>query len=89
MDRAAIQSLESWYEEEAVVARTAEPALPKVVELTAEETWADFSKLAWELLGISGEEFVRRWNAGEYDEIADDGEHSDIMYLAMFGYGDR
>ncbi len=70
------------------MARTAEPVLPEIVELTAEESWALFDQHARELLGIGGNEFVRRWNAGDYDEIADDGEHSDIMWLAMFGYGD-
>jgi hypothetical protein len=41
--------------------------------------------MARELLGISGDEFRQRWNAGEYDAIADDGDHSDIMYLALLG----
>jgi hypothetical protein len=41
--------------------------------------------MARELLGISADEFRRRWNAGEYDEIADDGDHSDITYLALLG----
>ncbi len=71
------------------MARTAEPILPEIVELTVEESWALFDQHARELLGISGDEFVRRWNAGDYDEIADDGEHYDIIFLAMFGYGDR
>ena len=59
-------------------------AEPPVRDLSPEESRAFFDAKARELLGISGDEFVRRWNAGDYDEIADDPAHSDIMYLAMF-----
>ena len=34
-------------------------------------------------MGMSGEEFIRRWDAGEYDEIADSAGHRHIMSLAM------
>ncbi len=71
------------------MAQTVEPLLPPVIELSPEESWAFFDNKARELLGIGAEEFQRRWNAGDYDEIADDGEHSDIMYLAMFLPRDR
>jgi len=54
-----------------------------VAWLDAEEERAFFDRQARTLLGIGGEEFVRRWDAGEYDEIADDPAHSDVMYLAM------
>jgi len=54
-------------------------------ELSPEETLAFFDDKARSLLGISGEEFRRRWRAGDYDEIADDPEHSDIMYLVLLG----
>ena len=40
--------------------------LPPVVELNFEESQAFFDDKARELLVISGEEFLRRWNAGEY-----------------------
>ena len=63
---------------------TVETAAPPRHDLSPEESRAFFDAKARELLDISGEEFVRRWNAGEYDEIADDPAHSDIMYLAMF-----
>ena len=63
--------------------------LPPVIELTVEESWAFSDHKARTLLGISGAEFHRRWNAGEYDEIADDGDHPDIMYLALFLPRDR
>jgi hypothetical protein len=65
------------------------PGKPRYIELNTEETPAAFERHARELLDTSGEKFVRRWNAREYDEIADDGEHSENMLLAMFGYGDK
>ncbi len=59
--------------------------LPQIIELSPEESRAFFDDKARTLLGISGEEFLKRWNAGDYDEIADDPDHSDIMYLAILG----
>ena len=38
----------------------------EVIELTREEGRALFDKTCREKLGISGEEFARRWDAGEY-----------------------
>lgn len=40
-------------------------APPAVIELTPEEARAVFDRTARRLLGISGEEFVRRWEAGD------------------------
>lgn len=37
-----------------------------VEELTPEEGRKLFDRVAHETLGISGEEFLRRWDAGEY-----------------------
>jgi hypothetical protein len=68
-----------------MMATTADIELPPVQELTVEETRDFFDRMARELLGIGADEFRRRWNAGEYDAIADDGDHSDIMYLALLG----
>lgn len=65
------------------MARTAEPELPPVVEMTVEESEALFDKEARELLGISADEFRRRLNSGQYEDILDDPDHSDIMYLAL------
>jgi hypothetical protein len=71
------------------MATTADIDLSPVVEMTVEETHAFVDRSARELLGMSFDEFRQRWNAGEYDAIADDGDHSDIMYLAMFLPRDR
>ena len=65
-----------------------EVAEPPVRDLSPEESRAFFDAKAQELLGISGDEFARRWNAGDYDETADEPPF-DIMYLAMFLPPDR
>jgi hypothetical protein len=59
--------------------------LPPIQWLTDEEAKAYFDESAREMLGMSGEEFIRRWNAGEWDGIADTPEHWDKLYLAMLG----
>lgn len=37
--------------------------------LSPEEAQALFDQLARESLGISGDEFLRRWDAGEYEGV--------------------
>ena len=60
----------------------AEPALPPIVYPTHEETKAHFDAKAQELLGISSDEFLRRLDAGEYDDIIDDPmHHRTVGYL--------
>ncbi len=61
--------------------------LPPVVEMNVEESRAFFDQKSRELLGMSGGEFLRRWNAGEYVAIADEPGNSDYIYLAMLGGG--
>jgi hypothetical protein len=53
------------------------------VYITPEEGRQMFEVLAQEQMGMSGEEFIRRWEAGEYDEIADKAGHRHIMELAL------
>ena len=56
--------------------------LPPVRELTNEEAWELFDQQAQAWLGISGEEFIRRCDTGEFsDEQLD--RDPDIVYLAM------
>jgi hypothetical protein len=64
---------------------TVSPTGVTTEELTFEESQRFFEAKALELLGITGAEFLRRWEAGEYLQIADDPEHSDVMYLAILG----
>jgi hypothetical protein len=51
--------------------------------LSPEEGRALFDQRAQELLGMSGEEFLGRCDAGEFDCIFDDPEHPEILDLYM------
>ncbi len=50
---------------------------------TTEEGRAIFDDQARRLMNMSGEEFLRRWDAGEFAEIADAPGHRHIMRLSM------
>lgn len=39
---------------------------PGVIELSESEAASLFDKIAWQRLRISGDEFMKRWNAGDY-----------------------
>lgn len=54
-----------------------------VLFLTPDEEWRVFDSQARRLLDMSGEEFLRRWNAGEFDAIADTAAHPHIMVVAL------
>ena len=61
--------------------------LPKVAEnsrqvreLTVEEGRALVDRLAHRQLGMSGEAFMRAWDAGEFDEQA---ERPEVVHIAM------
>jgi hypothetical protein len=51
--------------------------------LTREEAWELFEQDARRQLGISGEEFLRRWDDGEYRDIQDDPPGWRVMRVAM------
>lgn len=56
--------------------------LPTV--LPPEESRALFDRKARAILGISGPEFLRRWDAGEYRNLTEETrEERDIMHVAM------
>lgn len=63
--------------------RTPETDDEQIRWLDAEEERAFFDEQARAMLGISGAEFLRRLDAGEYDAIADDPAYPDVMYLIM------
>jgi len=44
----------------------------EVVELSTEDAAAAFDRLAQREMGITGEEFLRRWDSGEWDGIDPD-----------------
>ncbi len=51
--------------------------------LEPEEERALFDERTRAILGISGEEFLRKLDDGDYDEVADDVHYLDIHYLIM------
>jgi len=51
--------------------------------LSQDEAHRFFDEQARRLLNISGDDFLRRYDAGEYDEILDDPDHPEIMDLVM------
>lgn len=51
--------------------------------LTPEQGRREFETAARQWMGISGEEFIRRWEAGEYWGIADEDGHRHIGRLIM------
>jgi hypothetical protein len=55
--------------------------VPGVQVLKPEEGLAFFDEQVRELLGISGAEFLQRYDAGEYDAIIDDPAHREIGLL--------
>lgn len=50
--------------------------------LTPEEGKAEFDAAVRKYMGMSGEEFICRWESGEYDEIYDKAGHRHIGFLA-------
>jgi hypothetical protein len=64
------------------MATTESPTIPGVRFVTPEEGRAIFDEEARRVKGMSGEEFIRRWEAGEYKEIADSAGYLHIGRLA-------
>ena len=65
-----------------------DPYLPSVVWLPPEEARRQFDEMARERVGMSGDEFIRRLDAGEFLDLPDDFEHSayaELTILSSFG----
>lgn len=60
-----------------------EPRLPPIVWVTREEANRQFDDLARDRLGMSGPEFLRRLDAGEWKDLPDDDEHRSIIEVAF------
>lgn len=56
---------------------------PAPRELSRAEARALFEEAAQRTMGMSGEEFLRRWDAGEFDGVADDPDHWAALHLVM------
>ena len=65
------------------VVRTEDDDLPPIHFVTPEEGRRMFDEAVRKYMGISGEEFLRRLDAGEYYEIADKPGHRHIVRLAL------
>jgi hypothetical protein len=63
------------------MAITTEPPRTELRWVDEAEAHALFDQQARALLGISGVEFLRRWDAGEYKQQADDPAHPAVGYL--------
>ncbi|MGI8642911.1 MAG: hypothetical protein ACR2LS_02205 [Thermomicrobiales bacterium] len=61
----------------------AEDGLPPVYTVTPEQGRRLFDAAVRREMGISGEEFIQRWEAGEYWGIADEEGHRHIGDLIM------
>ncbi len=51
--------------------------------VTDEEAHAIFDREARQVMGMSGEEFLRRYDAGEFDDMPDDNDHLDYWGLVL------
>jgi hypothetical protein len=63
--------------------RARESDIPGVAFLDVDEWMAMLDDATHKQLGISGEEFIARWNAGEYADIADTAGNRHLIDLAM------
>lgn len=59
-----------------------EPEIEGVLFATPEEGRRMFDEAARAIMGMSGEEFIRRWEAGEYDATFDQEGYRHIDDLA-------
>jgi hypothetical protein len=63
--------------------RAAESCVPGAVIVSPEEWFALFDEAVRAAMDMSAEDFIARWEAGEYDEVADTAGHRHIMELGM------
>jgi hypothetical protein len=57
----------------------------EIQELTREEGHELFDKVAQREMGMSGEEFLRRWDAGEFHDEDEHPEAVNVSMLIPFG----
>ncbi|MGH2532144.1 MAG: hypothetical protein ACRDJW_07520 [Thermomicrobiales bacterium] len=55
----------------------------QVHDVTKQEAHALFDQQAREIMGMGGEEFLRRYDMGEFRDIPDDAEHTAYWFLTM------
>lgn len=65
-------------------AKAAKPRPKRIRPFTDEEARELFDRAARRALNMSGEDFLRKWDAGEFDPIIDDPKyHNKIIGVAM------
>lgn len=65
------------------MASTAPATLPEIKWVTPEEGRELFDEQARRLMGMSGEEFLRRWDDGEFRDVTTGPEHGKLIRLVM------
>ncbi len=60
-----------------------EPNYSDALTLSAEDGHELFEREAQRMMGMSGTEFLRRWNDGEYAGLDDVPENWNVLRLAM------
>ncbi len=56
---------------------------PEVVFVSPKEGRRMFDEVAWEWAGMSGEEFIRRYEAGEYAEMVESEDNRYVVDLVL------
>ena len=70
------------------MATTKREPIEGVQIISAAEAREIFDYQARKAMGMSGEEFLRRWDAGEFHELFDKRGHEDLTSLVMMmGFG--
>ncbi len=57
--------------------------IPTIHWMNDAEACAEFDAEARHWLGVSGGEFLRGWDAGEYRDTIDDEDHPGVLMVAM------
>lgn len=58
--------------------------VPGTVVVRSDEWYTLFDEAVRKYMDISAEEFIQRWEAGDYDDIADTAGHRHIIELASY-----
>jgi hypothetical protein len=67
-----------------IVATAADASGVEDVELSPEESRAAFDARARHLLGMSGEDFLRKWREGAFEDVEERPEVAELIHLAPF-----
>lgn len=71
----------TWLDREPDLPASEDGLTPPAYILTPEEGRQMYDEAVRRYMGMSGEEFLRRWDAGEFHELYDDSDHWYVGYL--------